>query len=84
MRATLFYILYLAYLVRTENGSVKPVYFSLILSRGEYGFRSWDVIPAIDLALEAIKDQQLLPGYNLTYEAASNSKVKAVCNNCCS
>ena len=77
--ATLFYILCLAHLVRTENETVKTVYFSLILSKGEYGFRSWDLIPAIDLALEAIKDQQLLPGYNLTYESARNSKVKAVC-----
>jgi hypothetical protein len=51
------------------------VYFSLILFRGEYGFSSWDAIPAIDIALEAIKDQQLLPHYNLTYANESDSKV---------
>ena len=79
MRASgvsLFGVLCLAHLVRAENDTVKSVYFSLILSKGEYGFRTWDATPAIDLALETIKNQQLLPGYHLTYEDRSNSKVK--------
>ena len=52
------------------------MYVSLIFSR-EYGGRTWDAIPAIDIALEAIKDQQLLPAYNMTYdnESESDSKV---------
>ena len=60
---------------RTENDT-NSVYFSLILSGGEYGFRSSDAIPAIDIALEAIKDNQLLPAYNFAYEDERNSKVK--------
>ena len=53
----------------------KPVYFSLIISRGENGFNSSPAIPAIHIALEQIKSNNLLPGYNLTYEGARNSKV---------
>ena len=75
MRASLFCVLCLAHLVRADNDTIKSVYFSLILSQGEYGYRSWDAIPAIDIALETIKNQQLLPGYNLTYEVPRNSKV---------
>ena len=65
----------LAQWVRTENDT-NSVYFSLILSGGEYGFRSWDAIPAINIALEAIKDNQLLPAYNFAYKDERNSKVK--------
>ena len=71
----LFCVLCLAQWVRTENDT-NSVYFSLILSGGEYGFRSWDAIPAIDIALEAIKDNQLLPAYNFAYKDERNSKVK--------
>ena len=46
----------------------KSVHFSLIVSRGEKGFNSSGVIPAIDLALETVQRRQLLPGYNLTYD----------------
>ena len=57
--------------------STEPVcvYFSLIVSGGENGFRSTGVIPAIDIALEEIERQQILPGYNLTYDKYQNSKV---------
>ena len=51
------------------------MYFSLIFSR-EYGGRTWDAIPAIDIALGAIKDQQLLPACNLTYDDKSESDSK--------
>ena len=71
--ATLFYVLCLARWIRTENDAIMSVYFSLIFSR-DYGGRTWDAIPAIDIALGAIKDQQLLPAYNLTYDK-SDSKV---------
>ena len=51
------------------------VYFSLIVSGGENGYRSSGAIPAIHIALEQIERHQLLPGYNLTYVKAQNSKV---------
>ena len=54
----------------------KPVYFSLIYSGGENGFRSSGGIPAVHIALEEIKNHSLLPGYDLKYETARNSKVK--------
>ena len=60
--------------ILTENES-KQVYFSLILSNGENGFNSSGVVPAVDIALKAIEDKQLLPGYNLTYAPPRNSKV---------
>ena len=53
----------------------KPVYFSLIVSYGEYGFNSSGAIPAINIALEQMRKSNILPGYNLTYEVARNSKV---------
>ena len=51
------------------------VYFSFIVSNGEYGYRSSGAVPSIDIALEAVQDLQILPGYNLTYETVRNSKV---------
>ena len=53
----------------------KPVYFSLVVSYGEYGYNSSGGIPAINIALEQIRARNILPGYNLTYEVARNSKV---------
>lgn len=55
--------------------SKSPVYFSLFASGGENGFRSSGAIPAVDIALEEIERNQLLPGYNLTYENWRDSKV---------
>ena len=64
--------------ILTENDTKPAVYFSLIVSGGENGFKSSGIVPAIDIALEAI-DTQLLPGYNLTYETPPrNSKVSYV------
>ena len=51
------------------------VYFSLIVSRGEHGYNSSGVIPAIDIALEEIEQSQLLHNYSLTYVTEQNSKV---------
>lgn len=59
---------------QTEN-ETQPVYFSLIFSGGENGYNSSLAIPAIDIALEQIELNQLLPGYKLTYVTAQNSKV---------
>ena len=56
----------------------KPVYFSLIVSYGEYGFNSSGGIPAINIALEQIRARNILPGYNLTYEVEGNSKVRSI------
>ena len=53
----------------------KPVYFSMIISGGEYGYNSSGGIPSIDIALEAVQRRQLLPGYKLTYDRIRNSKV---------
>ena len=55
--------------------ATKPVYFSLIISRGEHGYNSSGVIPAIKIALEQIEDQQILRDYSLTYVTEQNSKV---------
>ena len=63
------------------QGALKPVYFSFIVSNGEYGYRSSGAVPSVDIALEAVQSQQLLPGYNLTYETVRNSKVASyLCN----
>ena len=58
------------------QGALKHVYFSFIVSNGQYGYRSSGAVPSVDIALEAIQSQQLLPGYNLTYETIRNSKVQ--------
>ena len=52
-----------------------PVYFSLIISGGENGYRSSGGIPSIDMALDAVARTGILPGYNLTYKHIRNSKV---------
>ena len=61
----------------SEADSTQPVYFSLIVSGGENGFSSLGGIPSIDLALEAVEKEELLPGYNLTYDSIGNSKVSS-------
>ena len=57
------------------ESEAKPVYFSLIYSGGENGFNSTGGIPALDIALEVVRNQQLLEGYDLTYDTPRNSKV---------
>ena len=77
-------IVFTALLLRavSADDGIKQVYLSLIYSGGEYGYRSEGGIPAIDIALEAIEDQQLLPGYNLTYDTPRNSKVYFILHAC--
>ena len=66
------------FLARTQakpHNKTQPVYFSLIISRGENGYNSSGVVPAIHIALEEIERHELLHDYNLTYVTARNSKV---------
>lgn len=56
-------------------GPSNNVYFSLIVSNGEFGYNSTGAIPAVDIALEYVKSNQILPDYNLMYERVGNSKV---------
>ena len=74
---TAVYILSTAILAHgfVEGHEPKPVYFTLIYSGGENGYNSSGGIPSVNIALEAIECHQLLPGYNLTYRTARNSKV---------
>ena len=74
--AALFIALTLTAIHDVQSSDDKPVYFSLIVSEGEHGFKSSGGIPAIHIALEGIKNNSLLPGYDLKYELARNSKVK--------
>lgn len=53
-----------------------PLYFSLILSYGEFGFNSSGEVPAVDIALEQIYYADILPGYRLQYQSVKNSKVR--------
>ena len=68
--AAIFFVAHVVSASGKEN-----VYFSLIISGGENGYRSSGGIPSVDIALEAVERQQLLRDYNLTYEAIRNSKV---------
>ena len=71
-----FVFLTLALKVYAESeNSTRQVYFSLIVSGGENGYRSTGGIPSINLALDAVRKRQLLPGYNLTHGEIRNSKV---------
>ena len=62
-----------------SNGSISqpdiPLYFSLILSFGEFGFNSSGEVPAVNIALEEIYRANVLPGYRLQYKSVRNSKV---------
>ena len=69
-----FFAVAVTYVLATN----KTVYFSLIISGGENGYNSSGGIPSIDIALEAVEREQLLPGYNLTYDTVRNSKVSAM------
>ena len=53
-----------------------PLYFSLILSFGRYGFNSSVMIPAMEIALERIRETQILPGYRLEYSSVRDSEVR--------
>lgn len=64
-----------AHLGVAQPSAPKPVYFSLIVSYGEFGFDSSGGIPSVDIALNYINRSQILPGYQLMYEKPRNSKV---------
>ena len=51
------------------------IHFSFIVSCGEFGFNSSGAIPAVDIALDYVKRNQILPNYTLTYERIGDSKV---------
>ena len=78
VRAAAIFFITFSHVLAVENDTVKPVYFSLIISGGENGFKSSGGIPSIDIALEKIIELQILPGYNLTYENIRNSKVRGI------
>ena len=52
-----------------------PLYFSLILSFGRYGFNSSGTIPAMEIALERVEEMQILPGYKLENSPVRDSEV---------
>ena len=78
VRAAAISFITFSHVLAVGNDTVKPVYFSLIISGGENGFKSSGGIPSIDIALEKIIELQILPGYNLTYENIRNSKVRGI------
>ena len=60
--------------VSQSNG--KNLTFMFITSFGRFGLNSSGVIPAADIALEAINaDPNILPGYNLVYDRIRDSEV---------
>ena len=59
-----------------EAAAEIPLYFSLILSFGRYGFNSSVMIPAMEIALERVKEMQVLPGYRLEYSKVRDSEVR--------
>ena len=59
---------------RTSEAAT-PLYFSFIVSFGRDGFNSSGTIPAVDLALELINNQTILPEYELRHTAVRDSKV---------
>lgn len=59
-----------------EAAAEIPLYFSLILSFGRYGFNSSVMIPAVEIALERVREMQVLPGYRLEYSKVRDSEVR--------
>lgn len=59
-----------------EAAAEIPLYFSLILSFGRYGFNSSVMIPAVEIALERVRETQVLPGYRLEYSKVRDSEVR--------
>ena len=60
-----------------------PLYFSLILSFGKYGFNSSGTIPAVEIALERVDEMQILPGYKLENSPVRDSKVSEILTSKC-
>ena len=55
--------------------------FSLIVSFGQEGFNSSASVPAVDLALEHIKEQNILGSYVLNYTTLRDSEVLLLSHN---
>ena len=55
-----------------------PLYFSLILSFGRYGFNSSGTIPAMEIALERVDEMKILPSYKLKNSPVRDSEVREV------
>ena len=83
LRVLILVISILSLKVQGVLSTDKNVYFSLVVSYGEYGYNSSGGIPAINIALEQIRARNILPGYNLTYEVARNSKVLMINASAC-
>ena len=72
----LYLVLLSVLLFAAVGESATPVYFSLIVSYGEFGFNSSGGIPAVDIALDYINRSHLLSEYELRYKTVRNSKVR--------
>ena len=55
-----------------------PLYFSLLLSFGRYGFNSSVMIPAVEIALERVDEMKILSGYKLRNSPVRDSEVRKV------
>ena len=61
---------------KADSDSEKNLTFMLIASFGQFGFDSSGAIPAADVALDDInEDNSMLPGYRLVYDKARDSQV---------
>ena len=67
--------LFISLLLWRAVAAQTPLYFSLILSFGRYGFNSSGTIPAMEIALERVDEMQILPGYKLENSPVRDSEV---------
>lgn len=58
-----------------EAAAQTHLYFSLIISFGRYGFNSSGTIPAMKIALDRVREMQILPGYVLENSPVRDSEV---------
>ena len=79
-KAALLSLLLIPWCVVTAQTSL---YFSLILSFGEYGFNSSGTIPAMEIALERVDEMQILPGYKLENSPVRDSEVSEILTSKC-
>ncbi len=61
--------------IQTSIGADKPLYLSVVLSYGRYGYNSSGAVPSFDLALEHIAEMGVLPDYRLLYGTILDSEV---------
>ena len=79
-KAALLSLLLIPWCVATAQ---TPLYFSLILSFGRYGFNSSGTIPAMEIALERVDEMQILPGYKLENSPVRDSEVSEILTSKC-